>query len=369
MGRALTVLCVLAWACGGGSGSHPDGNTGDGTLGGDGASGGGWSIVKGAPATLFTVEDFNVVRYVDVSGDGDANEVSERSVFYAGSDDAYTLLPIDQSTVIRFRAGSSAAIMLHDLDGNGDTTGVNEAKTWWHGAEPNSGTASYIYDATRGSDGTVHVLDSDATSAIYALKDLNQDGDVDDAGEVTLEANLGSGYLRGPMTQDPSGDLWFVTTSTKDLMRVHNGTATVIGSGVFIQNTLGATLTDHLAALPDGSLVIVGFLNNQPLTRDGVLAAIRDANGNGTIEANEISVIWAEKDSDYPCTFEDLRVLDDGSLIAAASSRICRFVDGDQNGSFSNAGEVHMAYDRSFANQYGQTQAQTLIHYAVGTTH
>jgi hypothetical protein len=338
--------------------------TGDGPSGSDGS----WSIVKGTPATLFTSEDFNIYRYADLDGDGDADEVGERTTFYAGPDNAYSLLPLDHNTVLRLRAGSAAALLLRDLDGNGDTTGSNEVTTWWHGALPNGGSASYLFDATRGSDGTVHVLDSATTSSIYALKDLNQDGDVDDAGEVTLEVNLGSGVQPGPMTQDPSGDLWFLDESTKDVVRVRNGTATTIGSGSLIQSTLDAGLSNELVALPGGRLVLAGSFTQQPPGQDRFLAAIRDANANGTIDASEITVIWAEKDSDYPCLIFDLRGLPDGSLIAAADSRVCRFVDGNQNGTFSDQGEIHMTYDRAFAKQYGQTQDQTAIYYVVGST-
>jgi hypothetical protein len=370
MGRAVTIVCVLAWACGGGSSTHVDGNTGDGVPTGDGSSGSGgsWSIVKGPPATLFTIEDFNINRYVDPTDDGDADEVGERTTFYAGPDNAYTLLPLDQNTVLRLRAGSAAALMLHDLDGNGDTTGSNEVTTWWHGALPGGGTASYLFDATRGSDGTVHVLDSATTSSIYALKDLNQDGDVDDAGEVTLEASFGSSIQPGPMTQDPSGDLWFIDQSTKDVVRVRSGTATTIAAGSFIQTTLDATLSNTLVALPSGSLVLAGFFTQQPIGQDGFLAAVRDADANGTIDASEIAVIWTEKDSDYPCLIIDLRGLADGSLLAAGDTRVCRFVDGNQNGTFADQGEVHMTYDRAFAKQYGQTQDQSAIDYVVGST-
>jgi len=365
MGRVLTIVCVFAWACGGGSSSHVDGNTGDGASGG---SGGDWSIIKGAPATLFAIEDFNINRYVDLSDDGDANELSERTVFYAGTDNAYSLLPLDKNTVLRLRAGSAAALMLRDLDGNGDTTGTNEVTTWWHGALPGGGSASYLYDATRGADGTVHVLDSDTSSAIYALTDLNQDGDVDDAGEVTLDANLGSATHPGPMVQDPAGDLWFLDTSTKDLVRVRNGTASTIAPGSFIEATLGASLADHLVALPSGSLVVEGFYTDQPLGQEELLAAVRDADGNGTIDASEITVIWTEKDSEYDCIIQDLEGLDDGSLLASSGNRICRFVDGNHDGRFTDEGELHMAYDIEFAMQYGQIQTQKQVVYAVGTT-
>jgi len=365
MGRVLTIVCVVACACGGGSSGHVDGNPGDGTQGG---SGGDWSIIKGAPATLFTIEDFNINRYVDLSDDGDANELAERTVFYTGTDNAYSLLPLDQNTVLRLRAGSAAALMLHDLDGNGDTTGPNEVTTWWHGALPGGGSATYLYEATRGADGTVHVLDSDTSSAIYALKDLNQDGDVDDAGEVTLDANLGSATRPGPMTQDPAGDLWFLDTSTKDLIRVRNGTASTIAQGSFIGATLGASLTDLVVALPSGSLVILGYFTNQSIFQDRFLATVRDGDGNGTIDASEISVIWTEKDSEYDCIIQDLHGLDDGSLLAASGNRICRFVDGNHDGTFADEGELHMAYDIEFAMQYGQIQTQKQVNYAVGTT-
>ncbi|HEY3744718.1 MAG TPA: hypothetical protein VGL17_00630, partial [Gemmatimonadaceae bacterium] len=123
MRRAFTLIYALAWACGGGGGGHQaDGNPGgDGSPNGDAAGSGSWSIEKGPPATLFSIDGSDVYRYSDTSDDGDANEASERNTFFHGID-GRDLFALDQHSVLLLETENSSDViyLLRDMNSDGD---------------------------------------------------------------------------------------------------------------------------------------------------------------------------------------------------------------------------------------------------------
>jgi hypothetical protein len=120
----------------------------------------------------------------DLNNDGDANDAGERNPYFL----LPVVSPVQQLFCLERDAQGwyymadfqyDAIYRFKDLDSDGDAMDAGESTTWFV-----SPAATTFYDLAAAPDGTLYVTDgTPALTHVYALKDLNNDGDAQDAGE------------------------------------------------------------------------------------------------------------------------------------------------------------------------------------------
>ncbi len=104
--------------------------------------------------------------------------------------------------------------VLEDLNNDGDALDENEMRLY-----APSGSFPYGADISFDSNGVAYVTDAQGLGSgiVYKLEDLNQDGDVMDAGEITVfasHAESSDGYLAGVAVNPNNEDQIFVNDSS-----------------------------------------------------------------------------------------------------------------------------------------------------------
>lgn len=144
----------------------------------------GLNQAAGQPA-VFVSRPGQIVRLVDLNGDGDFLEYGETSVHAEG-------LPADLGAIAAnadrlFVVDRTAAriLVVRDLNGDGDALDYGEAAVY---AElPGGGVTPIAAGLACQSDGTLFAADA-AAGKLYRFKDLNGDGDALDLDETALVA-------------------------------------------------------------------------------------------------------------------------------------------------------------------------------------
>lgn len=351
----MVAALTLAVACGGRAADS----------GGDD----GWTVSRGAPAVMFGQVDQTIYRFHDASGDGDYNEAGERTVFAQDSDSAFKpMVAIDGNTILGILNSpidpTGAIRWLQDLDGDGSAAGPGESRTWWSGLLPTGGVVRRLENLARAPDGTVFVVTQAGLEpqTIYMLRDGNSNGDANDPGEVTLVATLPAGVTTNSIARDGNGDVWFVgnpgsnSNPGGDLYRIRAGAV----AEVFDRATLAAgagvvIISSKIDALPDGTIIFSGMVNGANPVEGEVMVALRDGNGDHEIAIDEVDTIWSYADGEYYCSFADLHVLEDGSILGLGEDgKTFRLVDGTRDGGFFDVGEIFVSYDPLFASANGE---------------
>jgi len=164
-------------------------------------------LAVGTDGTLYmtdTTEDV-VLAMIDTNGDGDALDPGETRVYYDGraggnvdgvlmtSANSLWFDPTDGSIWIASANTGTAGtvdeiLRIRDVNGDGDCNDAGETVRYW--TAPTGSTGDYIPTAViRDSANVVLYVDDASTSAtiggVYALTDLNADGDAQDPGERT----------------------------------------------------------------------------------------------------------------------------------------------------------------------------------------
>ncbi len=188
-------------------------------------------------------------------------------------------------------------LRLIDLNADGDANDAGEATEYWsYAASPGGDSVPQAVEI--GLDGNVYLMDAPSSGpngkGVYRLVDLNMDGDAKDAGEVTP-------FFIPPFTVAPffwclelGPDGWFYTADTgndvvwrfRDLNA--DGDAQDAGeSSVFW--TVGApSILWDLTVAGDGSVYLVEGQTTQRTWR------LFDANSDGVIGAGEVTEIYNE---------------------------------------------------------------------------
>lgn len=352
----MVAALMLVGACGGGAAGGGDDD--------------GWTVSYGEPAVMFGQVNNTIYRFHDASGDGDYNDAGERTVFVE-DDDAFfkPMIAIDGNTILGIRNSpftpTGAVRLLQDLDGDGSVLGPGESRIWWSGALPTSGVVKRLENLARASDGTVLVLTQDALEprVIYMLRDANGNGDANDPGEVTLVATLPTGVSANSIALDGNGDVWFVgnpgggtSNPGGDLYRVRAGTVTEVFDRATLEAQAGVVIISHkISALADGSIIFSGMVSGENPVQGEIMIALRDGNGDHEIAIDEIDTIWSYAEGEYYCSFADLHVLEDGSMLGLGEGgSTFRLVDGTQDGEFFDVGEIFVSYDPWFADANGE---------------
>ncbi len=299
-------------------------------------------IVAIGPREVLATDNFapdNVIRMRDDNLDGDAFDAGEASVFFSG--DIGDGLSI--ANPAELQPSPFGGFYLHD---NNDVTG----------AELNH-------------------------EAIYYLEDLNDDGDVDDAGELIILREVGEPGVVPPailsIVPAPDGTLYaydFSSTPGDNIQRISPNGAT---QNTFIDEVAFANFTNFAFFLSGFELAYdddPGRLITAPV--DGqfrsALFALNDANGSGTINnASELQLLFYEfnhpdginvgsprdivwVDEDDTCVFCD-----------AGQDQIVRLRDTNGDGDFLDAGETSVVYSAAIAGPAGLISAQNLLSLSV----
>lgn len=157
-----------------------------------------------------------VLRLRDVNRDGDADDAGESSYFfgpgnlsgYAGIGNAQALLVLGKDDILAAESEESGLFMtrvlrLRDLNGDGDAQDAGEATVFWDSWLPTGANFDRVKALLVGPDGALYAadnndlnLDYDTPEAVWRLEDRNGDGHIA-SNEVTLYAQL-----------SPVGDRW-----------------------------------------------------------------------------------------------------------------------------------------------------------------
>ncbi len=263
--------------------------------------------------------DEAIYRLTDLNGDGDAADAGEQSVFFDGSnasgltDPTGNIFNIHQASDGAVYAGdgdTDAVYRLRDLNGDGDANDAGEATVWFSEAENDAGyTLPTPNGVAEGGDGAIYIVNAGVSSrpvdAIYRTEDLNGDGDANDAGEATIWLDL--------QTINAS-------SSAFDLS--------------FVGNV--AYLTDTVGGDPD------------------VVWRIEDANGNGVIDAGEATEFISDTEN-YGAPLDIAHAAQDGSILTytwiGSSSNppaIYRLTDLDGSGTIDAPEEAVEVWNESF---------------------
>ena len=330
------------------------------------------TAIIGEPAIVFVSDSSAVYRFEDRNNDA-IYDHQERTEFFTaaasptGLNSATGLLALSGTTLLvtnnsRLNETIPAVnniLRLEDLDGDGAALSVGENQVWFSGFIADGSKIAPISSLTRGADGAVHAAvrgyDSTMPDQIYRFFDLTGDGDVDDAGEVTLVTNIEG--LAGDIAIDSTAAYWYVSAieppTRYGLFKHESGTTTLV---VDTDSLVGESLrlvSSGIDLLNDAPVFSVG---NQENPVRGTLATLR-----GT----ELAMIWTGPSSELSTDFHDFRVLEDGSIIAVRVATdlyrgpLHRFVDGNGDGDFLDSGEAMRVHDPREAEANGLPQLRS----------
>jgi hypothetical protein len=255
--------------------------------------------------------------------------------------------------------------LTRDLDGNGDAMGVGEATVYFDETNA-SGLADpvgSVFSMFQSIDGTIYIADG-GSDTIYALNDLNKDGDAQDAGEARIwfsaDGNAAGYLLPTPdgLWQDDSGALYITNAATSVPSDAIYRTVDLNGDGD-AEDSGEATLWFNIEAIAQPStpfeLVFIGDTAYMADWRSGdpdAVLRIRDDNGNGVIEANEWSIFIDDNNAFGPDIGSAL-VTDGTSLVVYDSyssniQSVYRLTDLDGSNDINDASEVQFVWDETY---------------------
>jgi hypothetical protein len=363
-GLAAVVVGLLA-ACGSGDAGDGDGGS-PFSDGGPAADAGGHA--GGEPIVLFVYDGAQhaIFRLADRNDDGDLHDAGEAVRFHDASapplvrnSGALAALRADQviAADVPPLGSGEAARLIRLIDEDGDGTGLDpdEARILFDGQLPGPATASSVLALAATGPGLLYALQRvDGVSAprVYRLEDADQDGAI--AGDEVAPWYELAGEATD-LEADGDGQLWLIEDrgATTSVVRVdplsHESTTALSATALESAHGLALGLGDgHVARLDDGTLL---FSAPDRTTGFTVLAAMRDADGSGTIDAaTEVRRAWDEgRHVGQPSNLVLRGFVDapDGSLLAlvATQGTIRRFVDGNDDGDYDDPGEDRVVYD------------------------
>jgi hypothetical protein len=177
---------------------------------------------------LFTDQTADAVMLAfDRDGDGDANDAGETTVFFDGSNasglaspttNAFSLAQAADGAVLVGDGSADSVFRLRDLNGDGDANDAGEAGLWFSAADNASGlTLNTPNGLAEGADGAIYLVEADTSGSptgdfVYRTVDLNGDGDANDAGEATAWLDLSAlNASSSPFEIQFDGDVAYIT--------------------------------------------------------------------------------------------------------------------------------------------------------------
>jgi len=270
-----------------------------------------------------------VFRLKDLNGDGDTLDAGERTVFLDASNksglaaptgNVFAIHQAKDGAVYLAEGDTDSVYVARDLNGDGDANDAGEAHVWF--SKDNAGGLQLPTPNGVSTDasGVVYVanaglINGQTDDAIYRTVDLNGDGDANDAGEATRWVDLKS---------------LNVASSAFDL--------TFAGNVAYLADTNGADAD--------------------------TIYRLEDKNGNNVIDAGEAKVFISDNNA-FGVTLDLAVAAANGSVFtwdfsatAAGSSRVFKLTDLNNSGDIDSTSEVMQVWDSSllpsgFGNQIG----------------
>lgn len=340
----------------------------------------------GVVAYVSALTEDSVLRMRDLDGDGDCNDAGESTLFFGpgnaggfpgcGSVQAILALGLDDVLAADGEeAGAffTAVYRLRDLNHDRDAMDAGESVIWWDSTLPLPGSPNFDRPKAmlRLADSSVLLadnntinFDNDAPEAVWRLFDLNGDGDVDDAGEVTLHVELSPvgnpfGFVCEDFVLGDLGRIYFTNLDSSqnmvNLWAIEPGAAPTLTPIASTNDVLGILWKEQGLALSPFSLrPMVAATDTSGAS--GLIEVI-DLTGDG--DADDPGELVARYDSGSSATglawdfndVIDLETAPDGSvwLIELDRDRILRFADLDGNGNYQGAGEATVVLDPAAA--------------------
>jgi hypothetical protein len=330
-------------------------------------------------AYVSALTEDSIMRLSDLNGDGDFNDAGEATQFFGpgnadgwpGVGSAQCILVLGYDHLLAADGEESGAFdtrvyRLRDLNGDNDAMDAGEATVFWDALLPIGVNYDRPKEITIGPDGAYYLADNntinfdyDTPEAVWRLEDLNADGDVNDAGEVTLHVELAPiGSAFGFICED------FTWNSAGELVFSNQESSTNTGMVWIIRPDLSL----HQLA-DDGDILGIGFskvaLTLHPQTENPVMVGfdilenrrileLVDTNGNGVIDdAGETSSLYRSDIAAEPLLWNyqssgptDLDYAPDGSLwlLNNVDDLIIRFIDQNGDGDFNDVAEAAEVY-------------------------
>ncbi len=336
----------------------------------------------------FTQGTNTVLRIQDLNGDGDTLDPGEVTRFMdttfggvlgiSNAQGLYALGPNEVLATDNFPPDN--ILRLRDDNTDGDAYDPGESSVFWNGDTFGGLTLTNPTCLMRAHDGSYYTVDNnqlDTTrpEAIYRLRDLNNNGTVNDPGEVELWKELAP---IGSTTEssvfdvevDAAGNAYvFDISSPARIDRIDEATRTranwlTAGQLVTLRN-LTLDISYKLTRNPATDEIIAPAFNiNSRL----FFVALKDLNGSNTIDqSGEIRIIWSElANADGRMGMgapRDIFWGPDGSLLFVESvqRRVWRLVDLNSDGDFNDLGETTIAYDSNAAVAAGLPAGAQLL--------
>ena len=218
--------------------------------------------------------------------------------------------------------GSDKIYLLVDTNGDGDAADEGERIVFFDetnaeglGGEDGSPTGNILNIGQSSTDGSVYAGDGD-TDAVYRLKDLNGDGDANDAGESTVwfsEADNAAGFtLPTPngIAEGPDGAIYIVNAgvSSRPADAIYR-TVDLNGDGDANDEGEASIWLDLTTLVPTSSPYDLSFIGDRGYLIDPSGSAedsiytFADLDGSGAIEADEFSVFATKTNTGAPIDF------------------------------------------------------------------
>ena len=321
-----------------------------------------------------------VFRLEDRNHDGDMLDPGEVTRFFddtvagIGTENSQGLYALDPFTLLATdNFAPDDVVLLVDANQDGDAFDPGEGSEWFDGALPGGYMLTNPVTLSLGIDGAFYLIDNNTLDtanpeAVYRLEDLNDDGDVNDEGEVTFYFELsppgvigattfdiefdaaGAGYVIDITDPDQIHSLDRIDPTATTRTEWVDSTALYWGMGLLLSG--GYELTYN----PVTKEIIADTTDASYYTN---LIALRDRNGNGHIDVpSEVRVIWGELTHAAGLSVgaaRDIMYADDGSLVWIDNQykRVFRLYDYSGDGDYNDEGETIILYSSSAAEAVG----------------
>ena len=251
----------------------------------------------------------------DLDGDGTAAGPDETTVFFDANNasglavptgNVFTVHQASDKSVYAGDGNTDTVYRLNDLNNDGDAQDEGEAAVWF--SADNAGGLSTVTPngIHEGSDGAIYIANAGVSSApqdaIYRTVDLNGDGDANDEGEASVWLDLQSVIGTSvPFDLSFDGDVAYLSdlagTATDVIYRIEDadGDGTIQADEVtnFISDDMsfGAPVDIANATAVDGSLYTLSWFPDAD--EDLALYRLTDLDGSGQIDdASEAVEVW-----------------------------------------------------------------------------
>ncbi|PID42678.1 MAG: hypothetical protein CSB48_08865 [Proteobacteria bacterium] len=259
-----------------------------------------------------------ILRMSDLNYDGDANDAGEMQVYFDASNasglasptsNVYTITSTASGYQFFGNGDSDSVYRLRDLNLDGDAQDAREANVWFSSDNAEGLSLNTPNGTAEGPDGAIYVVEADTLGNpsgdyVYRTEDLNGDGDANDAGESSIWLDL--------TALNPSSSPFEISFD---------------GSTAYIADTLGR--------------------------ETNVLYRARDENGDGIVDSSEVAVFVDEDNTlgvpvDFAFDTWNQSLVIWEFLDFQGPQSVFRLTDVDNNNVIDSSGEVKEIWNSDY---------------------